>query len=289
MSGMTWVSQRSCATFDYMLDEVVITPRGIQQGYRTRLRATVPLVRLWVERDLRARYRHSGLRSAWTIVQPVALLLTYGWVFTAVLDVPQEDVPYLSFAWAGLVGYNFVAQALGIGVGSILDAGGIVQKAYFPREVLPFAVVGVAAFDLLITFAILLVLAWLQIGPPSIHVLGAILGLGVLVLWVAATTVFVATLAVRFRDLRHAMPLVLRVIFILTPVMYSAELLGDTGSLLLTANPLAVSIDAIRQGVLNHVWPPLWPLLIQVAAGCALLVASVPTVKTAERLISDRL
>lgn len=272
-----------------MPDEVVITPQGIQQGYRPRLRATVPLVRLWVERDLRARYRHSGLRSAWTIIQPVALLLTYGWVFTAVLDVPQEGVPYLSFAWAGLVGYNFAAQSLGVGVGSILDAGDIVQKAYFPREVLPLAVVGVATFDLFVTFAILLVLAWLQIGPPTIHVLGAVLGLAVLIVWVAATTIVVATLAVRFRDLKHSMPLILRVMFILTPVMYSAELLAGTGSLLLTVNPLAVSIDAIREGVLNHTWPPWWSLLIQALAGCALLVASVPLVKRAERLISDRL
>ncbi len=273
-----------------MVDEVIITSGGIQQyGRFGRIHAVLPLVRLWVIRDLRSRYRQSVLRSSWSIIQPTALLLTYGWVFTAVLDVPQGGIPYLSFAWAGLVVYNFAAQSLTIGVGSIIDAGDIVQKVYFPREVLPLAVVGVAASDMLGTVVILVVLGWVQVGHPTIHLIGSMAGLVVMIVWVAAGSILAGTLAVRFRDIRHAMPLFLRVLFILSPIMYSVDLLGPNGVWISRLNPLAVCMEALRDGVLSREWPN-WSLLgLHAIAGLTLLTVCMPIVRRAELLISDRL
>ena len=273
-----------------MAAEVVITSEGLQQrSVVARLRTTSSLLRLWIVRDLRARYRFSSLRASWSVIQPVVLLATYGWVFTAVLDVGEEQVPYLSFAWAGLVVYSYAAQCLGAGVGSLLDAGFVVSKVYFPREVVPLAVVGVATVDLAITGTILLVLSWVQIGPPTIHVLGALLALVMMVVLMAATTTIVAALAVSLRDVRHVMPLVVRVLFIITPVMYSIELIEVHGSWLGTLNPLTVAMEAVRDGALRHRWPAFAPLLGYLSASIALCYVAIRFVWRAERSMTDRL
>lgn len=271
-----------------MGDLVTITPtRGVDDSVRSRLRSARPLLRLWIGRDLRARYRHSTLRASWSIVQPLALLLTYGWVFVFVLDVPQEDIPYLSFAWAGLAVFGLVQQALGAGTGSIVDSAGVVSKVYFPREVIPLSVVGVAVVDLATTLGILVVLAWVQIGPPSIHLVGAILPLAMITVWVAAVTTLAATGNVFRRDVRQVMPLVLRVLFIVSPVMYSASSFGPVMARVSELNPIAVAIEGVRDTVLREQWPDLLPLAAHLVAAGALLALSLVLVGRVERTMAD--
>jgi lipopolysaccharide transport system permease protein len=269
--------------------EVVITPdRGLEQPLVARVRSSGPLLRLWTARELRARYRQSVLRAGWSIIQPVALMGTYGWVLTAVLDVQQEPIPYLTFAWSGLVGYLFLQQALGLGVGSIVDAGHIVSKVYFPREVLPLAVVGVSLVDLAVTMVILFVLAVIQVGAPSIHAIAVVVPLLVLVVAIAAATVACAAITVFRRDLRHAMPLILRMAFILSPVMYSVQQFGPRARWIVELNTLTVCIEAIRDTVLRGAWPQWHLLAAHGAVAAVLLVVTIAGVSRIERRMSDQ-
>ena len=267
----------------------MITARGgIQQSLARRVVDALPLLRLWTVRELRTRYRQSVLHASWSVIQPAVLLLTYGFVLTSVLDVGHENVPYLTFAWAGLAPFAFVQQSLGQGVGSIQQAGNVISKVYFPREILPLSIVGAAGVDLGITTTLLVVISWVQIGPPSVHLLALVLVDVVLVLWVAGLTVLVAALTVFRRDLLHAMPLLLRALFIVSPVMYSASVLEDRAPVLSTLNPVTVVIQATRDTVIRHRWPAFGPLAIHAAVGALLLVSAILVVRRFERTMSDR-
>lgn len=269
-------------------DLVVISPhRGIELSFTDRFRVTVPLVRAWTARDLRVRYRQSVLRSAWSLVQPLIILVTYGWVLTTVLDVQSEDAPYLTFAWAGIVPFTFFSQALGSGVGSIQQSGPVISRLAFPREVLPLAVVGGALVDLGIMLVTLIATSWIQVAPPTIHLVGLLPVLVVLVLWTTAITVAAASVTVFRRDLNFAIPLVLRVLFIATPVMYAASLIAVHGQWLVDANPLAVVIEGTRDVVYRAVWPD-WELLgVHMAVGGVLLVGAFLLLRSLEPRMTD--
>ena len=173
----------------------------------------------------RTRYRQSLLGGSWGILQPITLLAIYGWTITAVLDVVPSDVPYLVFAWSGVVPFAFVSQALSSGVGSLQMAGPLISRVYFPREVLPLSAVSATFIDLLIMLVILVVAAWIQVGPPTVTLLGLIPVYLMLIAWAAALSLLAGTITVFRRDLNHAVPLLLRALFILSPVVYSADLL----------------------------------------------------------------
>lgn len=272
-----------------MGDLVVITPRGgIQQSLTRRIRSGWPLLRLWTGRELRSRYRQSWLRSGWSVIQPVVLLITYGWVLVEVLDVGDGKVPYLTFAWAGLVPFTFVAQALGQGVGSIRYEGHVISKVYFPREILPLSVVGAACMDLAVTTAILVVVSWFQLGPPSVHLVALVAVDLVLVVWVAGLTTLAATITVFRRDLAHAMPLVLRVLFIISPVMYPASLLTERAPALARINPLTVIIEGTRAAAVEGRWPDWGPLAAQGVVATAVLVLALAVVRRTEARMPDR-
>lgn len=242
-------------------DQVRISPeRGIERRIGERLHTVAGLTTTWTRRELRARYRQSVLRSSWSLLQPISILATYGWVMTAVLKVRSDDAPYLSFAWTGLVVFTFFGQSLGQGVGSIQQASAIVSRVYFPREVLPLAVVGGSLVDLTIMIGTLIATVWLQVGPPSLHLIALPLVLVVLTTWTVAATLLAATLTTFRRDLNFAVPLLLRVLFIVTPVMYPASLIDDVSPILVKVNPIAVAIESARDVVYRSQWPD-WRLL----------------------------
>lgn len=269
---------------------VIITPRGgIQQSVWSRATQVALLLRLWSARELRARYRQSWLRAGWSVIQPLVLLITYGWILNAVLDVREEGVPYLVFAWSGLVPFAFVQQSLGQGVGSIQQAGHIVTKVYFPREVLPLSVIVASLVDLAVTSLLLLVVSWVQVGPPSVTALGVVPVFLVLLLWCVGLTLLACTLMVFRRDIGHAMPLILRALFIVTPVLYPAALLVDRAPLLAWLNPFTVVTEGVRDSLIRTVWPD-WKLLgAHLVGGAVVTVIGFAVVRRSEQKMVDLL
>lgn len=275
--------ERTCLT-----PTVTIVPgRGLVQSSSQRFAMLLPLLWVWTRRDLRIRYRQSILSAGWGLIQPVTLLAIYGWVVVQVLDVGQTDLPYLSFAWAGIVPFTFLSQALSEGVGSIQTSGALISRVYFPREVLPFSVVLASLADLVVMTVLLFVVAWAQLGAPHPALVGLVAVDLVLVVWTLALTMLASTATVFRRDLNYAVPLLLRVLFIVSPVVYSANFIRDRAYWVWAANPLAMVIEGTRDTALLGRWPD-WTLLgVHLGAGTALLVAAYALFRRVEPRMGD--
>lgn len=261
--------------------------RGVNQSLVARMRVMWPLLRMWTGRELRARYRQSILSVGWSLVQPVVLLVTYGIVLTAVLDIRQEELPYLSFAWSGLVVFNFMQQSSSQGVGSIEDAGPIISRVYFPREVLPLAFVLTAAVDLMIATAVLIVVVAIQLHRVPLQLVALPVVYAILIALAAAFTTIAATASAYRRDVRHAMPLLLRALFIVSPVMYPVALINKFAPALATVNPMTVLIEATRDVAVRGRWPD-WGLLgTHGLVAAVLCVIALLVVRRSDRTISD--
>jgi len=270
-----------------MSEWVVIRPgSGAHGPLIARVRAALPLLRLWTVREFRIRYRNSVLDVGWSVLSPVATLAIYGWAFTQILDIDTGDEPYISVAWSGLVLFGFFSDALSTSVLSLVSAAPILTKVYFPREIVPLAEVGNGLVDLGAGLVILIVLVVAQGEPLTIHALAILPALVVLVVWTAGVAVLIATAAVFIRDLRYALPVALRLGFIVTPVMYSATLLADH-PFVRDANPIGVVIEAVRQALLAQAWPS-WSLLgLQLAIGLAVFVAGILLTRALESRMVD--
>lgn len=269
-------------------DQIVITPhRGIEQGLGERLRTTARLSWVWARRDLRARYRQSTMRWTWSLLQPLMILVTYGWVMNKVLDVSGDEAPYLSMAWTGIVIITFFSQSLGQGVGSIQQAGPIVSRVYFPREVLPLSVIGIALFDMAIMSITLVAVVWAQVGAPTLHVIALLPTVLMLIVWTVAITVVAAALTAFRRDLNFAVPLALRVLFIVTPVMYPAALVTQRSRWFVDLNPIAVAVEASRDCLYRSRWPDLSVISTHLGIGLGLLVVAYLVFRRLEPRMAD--
>lgn len=256
-------------------------------GLAARCRRTAELLRIFVPREVRTRYRQSAFNAVWALISPVAILTVYGLVLTQSFAVESACSPYLSSAWLGLTMWTFFGNAVGGAAYSLVSSSDLVTKVYFPRETLPLSVVGAALLDLGVGVALSVVVVLVQdvsITPTAVAALAA---LALLVVWSAAIAVAAAVLSVFAGDVLHVVQLGLRVGFFATPVMYEPSFLPRAFAWSADWNPLAVAIGGFRDSVLCGIWPD-WGLLgLHFAVGVAALVGVVAYTRAVESRIAD--
>jgi lipopolysaccharide transport system permease protein len=241
----------------------------------------------WVKRDFTVQYRQSLLGAAWPLVQTLLLLGIYGLVFTQVLDVESPHGSYLVFALCGLAPWAFLASAIQRGLVSLNNAAPILQQVHFPRAVVPLASTGVTVIDLSISTSLLLVVQLVADRSMPLSVLALVpiyLGMAMLL---AGVCIVGAIVGVLVRDLRFAVPLVLQVGFIATPVMYPTSLVPESKRWVYDINPIARTIQAVRDAVLEGRWPSAGLVLGLLGVGAAVLLLAIWYSSTVEDRLVD--
>lgn len=267
---------------------VVRTADGVRMDTATRLTTSWPLLRMYAVRQIQLRYRQSLLGLAWTLVQPVAIMAIYGFIFTRVLDVDGGDDPYLVMAWSGLTVWMYVQATIQMGCVSLLNDAYMIGKVWFPREIIPLAPVVGGLIDLGMAALILVPILIVQGGAFGLTLLSLPVLLAVLLVWVSAISIFTATITIFLRDMATIIGLLLRVAFIATPVMYPAALVTEQGlGWLVTANPFAAVIDNLRAVVIAGEWPNWEILAVHGAAGALAFFLSLKYLRIVERRMVD--
>lgn len=268
---------------------VVRTPEGDQMAAATRLATSWPLLRMYAVRQFRLRYRQSALGLGWTVVQPVALVAIYGFIFSNVLGVTTEerDGPFLSVIWIGVSVMMYLQAAIQSGAVSLVNDAWLLARVWFPREIIPLAPVVSGLVDLAVTGVIAAFIVAIQGATPSWPMLSIPLVLALLIVWVAALSVITATITVFFRDMATIVALGLRLLFIATPVMYPQSIVPPEYGWLQAVNPFAVVVNNLRHIVLGRVWPNWELLALHGAAGAALLAGGLWYIRTVERRMVD--
>lgn len=90
-------------------------------------------------RDIKLRYKQTFLGVVWVILQPLLTALLFTVVFGKMIKIPSDGVPYLLFAFCGLVPWLVFSQSLQRGSMSIIADTRMITKVYFPRIFLPLS------------------------------------------------------------------------------------------------------------------------------------------------------
>ena len=232
------------------------------------------------QRELKARYKRSVLGWVWSLVNPASTLAIYAIVFGTLLKVkPPVQVngsinSFAMFLFCGLVVWNFFNSVLLGSMNSLIAAGPLLKKVYFPAECAPAANLLVALSQAAIESSILIVLfiafgnaAFTMLLVPVIIVLLAVFTFGIgLVLSVAN---------VYLRDVAYLVAVLLNLLFYATPIVYPESILKGhpTIQTIVTLNPVNQFVRAMRECTYLLVWPSIGQLaaLTAVSAGTFLI------------------
>jgi ABC-2 type transport system permease protein/lipopolysaccharide transport system permease protein len=246
------------------------------------------LIRVLAEREFQARYKQTVLGIVWALLSPVLLVIVFAVFVDRVADIETGDAPYILFAYIGLIPWNFFSFSLSRGGQSLVLDAGVINKVRCPREVFPLSGIASAGIDMVVSVFVLSALfvatgyelRTTAVWVPAIFVLQLAFVTGVVLVF--------AVLGVYFRDLFQAMPLLLQLGLLATPVAYGIEAIPERWwSVYAALDPLAAVIESYRQTMLYGYAPP-WELVLPATASSAVwLVGGFLLFKKLEPGIAD--
>ena len=219
------------------------------------------------EREILGRYRGSVLGLAWTVLNPLAMLVVYTFVFSQVFNArwgTLEHAGPIGFAinlFAGLIVFNLVAESLGRAPGLVLANPNYVKKVVFPLEVLAVVNVANATFHAIASLAVLLLFQLVVLHAlPWTTLLLPLVWLPLLIGCLAMTWIL-SGLGVFIRDIGQFISVALSMLMFLSPVFYPLSALPARYQPLLALSPLTHVIEQTRN-VLVIGKPPSFAYLI---------------------------
>lgn len=227
-------------------------------------------------REVRVKYRGSALGVAWTLINPIMLMLAYWLIFSVIIRAVTVG-HYPLFLLSGLLVWLFVQATVQMSCSSLLGQASLVKQVRLPRQLIPISVVATNLVTMLVMVAVVLPLNLLVI-PATRSTFWAALPLFVpLIGLVVGFALVLAPVTVLFRDVEHLIGTVLLPWFVLTPIFYPfSQMPGISehpklADVLYYGNPVAPIVSAIRDPLFFGVLPKLGDVVYSFGVALAAL------------------
>ena len=197
-----------------------------------------------IKQDLLGKYRKSILGLLWTLINPLIQLIVYVVLFQYIFDITIENYPIYLFI--GIMGWNLFSVSLTAGTGSIVRNSGMVKKIYFPKEVLPIAILIGNVINYILTLPITILGLYISGIGLTWHILLLPIILIVQFIFTYSLTLIFAGLNVFARDIEQLLNNLLFVWMYITPVVFSIDMVPNALKIIFYLNPMLYIINAYR-------------------------------------------
>ena len=181
-------------------------------------------------REVRGKYKRTVLGQLWSLVNPLALMLIYTFVFKFVIKVqPNAGDPsglnvFAIWLLCGLLPWTFLATVINQGAGSLVENANLIQKVSFTRIVLPLAVVGSAGYNWMFEMGVLVIALTVIGGFVLTWIPLVVVAMVLLALFGAGLALMLSIANVHFRDTQYFISIALQMWMYLTPIIYPSKL-----------------------------------------------------------------
>lgn len=243
------------------------------------IKSSLRLAWMLARRDVKNRYATSYAGIAWNILVPLLYALINVVVFSILMKGRMGerygDLPFALFYFVPFALWAFFSEVTGRSTFILREYGFLINKIAFPFWVLPLVPLASALLNQAILFAIIGVLLFTNgIVPAASAWLFISVWLITLVLTVGIAYM-VAALAVYVHDLVQIVPVVINILFWLTPILYPATLVETQGplwvrTLIMEWNPFSHLVELARHTMFGSA-----PVSLAALGGTALLALVV--------------
>lgn len=265
----------------------VIRPyRGWEAIDFKELRAYRDLFYFLVRRDIKVLYAQTILGFTWAVLNPLVQIAVFTVIFGHVADIPTDGIPYVLFSTVAIIPWTYMSEAMNTSSQSLVNEQGMLGKVYFPRVIYPLVPVFAKLIDFAISMLILVpIMIYYQVAPTWNLLL--LPGLIVMMICIpAALGMWLSALAIRFRDVKFAMPFVIRMLIYSAPILYTASAISDDYRFWYSLNPIVGVIEGFRAGLLGGAVP--WAYILPgVATTLLLLISGAIYFRRMERVFVD--
>lgn len=234
----------------------------IVESYRYR-----HLIWQLITRNVKIRYKRSFLGIAWSMLNPLGMMIVMTIAFSTIFG---RDLNYRVYLLSGLLAWGFFSESSALIISNMIWGSSLLHKIYLPRSAFAFSSVGTGVVNLLLAIIPLLVLMLLTAVPIRLPVVFTLVSALLILMFTLGVGLALSIGAMYFADINEIFKVILRAWMYLTPIIYPEKLLLDNGyGWVLRLNPMYYLIRVFRAPFQFGRWPTADEFLP------ALLIASV--------------
>lgn len=227
-----------------------------------------------VRRDVTARYKRSLLGIAWTMLNPLGMMIVLTIAFSQIFKMGDLR-GYPTYVLSGLLIWNFFSQTTTAAMVNLVWGGSLLKRIYIPRTSFALAAIGTGIVNTVLGLVPLLLvmlvlgspIGWSFLLFPLPVLLTAMFALGV--------GLIISTFAVYFPDVAEMYQILLNAWMYLTPIIYPEDILPETARrVIVLLNPMYHIVHLFRVTVYDarlprwgELWPPALIALLTLALG----------------------
>ena len=179
----------------------------------------------FVWRDMKARYKRSFIGILWVVVKPLFAAVVLSVVYHSLGGRSIEGIPYILPVFLGLLFWNMFSTGVQGGVDSLSGEEALMMKIYFPRVIIPLALLTSTILDFLCGYIVfVLLLSFYHIPFNFIDNIGVLFVMVPFFLLTSGISLLLSLVNTRIRDVSRITPFLLQLLFFATPVAYTADL-----------------------------------------------------------------
>ena len=217
-----------------------------------------------VWRDIKVLYAQTIMGFAWAIINPLVQIAVFSIIFGKVAKLDTGGIPYVLFSTAAIIPWTYISESMSASSQSLVAGQNMLGKVYFPRIIFPITPILAKLVDFSISLIILVgVMFYYEVELTS-NILYLPIFFIMMILIPAGVGMGLSAMAIRFRDVKFAMPFAIRMLIYSAPVLYSAGAMDEQYRFWYSLNPLVAVIEGFRACLLGtpFEWQYIYPGMI---------------------------
>ena len=239
-----------------------------------------------VWRDIKVLYAQSILGVGWAVLNPLVQIIIFSIIFGKIANISTDGIPYILFSTVAIIPWTYMSQSMSSSSQSLVVGSRMLGKVYFPRVIYPITPILAKLVDFFISLLILVpVMIYYQV-PPTWNLIYLPLLFLLMVSVPSGIGLLFSAMAIRYRDVKFAMPFLIQMLIYSAPILYSASAIPEQYRFFYSLNPIVAVIEGYRACLLGLPMP--WEYIVPGAfVAILLLVFSLFYFKKMERIFVD--
>jgi len=254
-------------------EKVIEPPSGWQiPNFRELLEHRDLLVFL-VKRDIKVMYAQTILGFAWAVLNPLIQIIVFSIIFGRLAKLDSDGIPYFLFSTVAIIPWTYMSNAMGTSSQSLVSGQAMLGKVYFPRIIFPVTPIVSRLVDFAISLVLLAGVMIYYGAVPGAQIVFLPLFVAMMIAVPAGIGFWLSSLAIRFRDVKFAMPFIVRMLIYSAPILYAASIIPDDYRFWYSFNPIVGVIEGFRACLLGspipwqYVFPGMLTTVLLVLSG----------------------
>jgi len=207
-------------------------------------------------RDIKVKYKQTLIGFLWAVLQPLLMMGILYFFLAKRLAIEGFKIPYIVYSLSGLIIWNVFSTGVTSAGNSMVQNSNIIKKIYFPRLIIPASSVIVSLFDFIWAFLVFIILTVSLYGFEYFNWLTPFYFFSGLIL-VIFTTIglgnLIASLTIKYKDVRHALPFGIQLLLLGSSVLYPLNFIeNEIVRYILAFNPCMGAVELFRMGITGY-------------------------------------